>query len=68
MITGRDLIASLMAMSDDELTEVSGLIVCGKDWKEQEAEPAVGGLRGHNLFMHSLTDGERKRLRSSYSL
>ena len=47
-------------MSEAELTEVSRIIVVGRDWKEKEAEPRPYGLRGHQRFLANLTTQQRK--------
>jgi hypothetical protein len=61
MITGPELIECLKLLSDEELTEVSRIIVVGRDWKAKEVEPAAHGLRGHQQFMAGLTHDQREQ-------
>ena len=41
---------------------MSRIIVVGRNWRELEAEPTIGGLRGHNLFLASLTPEQQDTL------
>lgn len=61
MISGAELIASLKSMSDAELTEVSRIIVVGRNWREQQNESSGHGLRGHQRFMAGLSSQDREQ-------
>jgi hypothetical protein len=61
MITGPELIESLKAMSDEDLTEVSRIIVVGRDWKVREDNASDHGLRGHQRFIAGLSSEQREQ-------
>jgi hypothetical protein len=61
MITGPELIASLKAMSNEELIEVSRIIIVGRDWKAREDKAPDNGLRGHQRFVAGLSHEQREQ-------
>ena len=65
MISGKELIQSLNAMSVDELSEVRRIIVDGRAESDRASATNVGGLRGHNLYLASLSQEQRAQLDSN---